>query len=297
MSIMKEYEGSVYIGVVGPDTEIGPCIDSIYRIQQRPGDSGPHSIRATKGYEARQKHIDNFIDSEHDFILLLDHDMTFPADTLERLRSHKLPYVSGYYMRRTYNPLRPVWFEYGPRNMWPMSPWTEDPQRGILHKLGASGWGCILLHRDVIMAVRDLLKGEPEVIEDDMDVWPYSLDAIMGAIRGLEEATAGDEINADLVRQSTSTLRNEIIPLRAKRDTVGSDVRFPFYAREAGFILWGDPDVRCGHMAQYPIHPDDFTGWRDADRRKLQDFTNEQVAKVRSNWLARRYELEGIDYA
>ena len=182
----KEYTGSAYIGIVGSDGEFGPCRDSIESIARRPGDSPLHFMRATKGYEARQRHINNFIEGKHDFILLLDQDQTFPPDTLERLRGHKLPYVSGFYMRRNLRTIAPVWYRPS-RGKWPMEPWVGTVKGGQLHPLGASGWGCILVHRDVIMGVRELLKGEWEVLEDDMDIYPYDLKRLLDAINGLDE--------------------------------------------------------------------------------------------------------------
>ena len=162
---MRQYEGSVYIGVVGP--EVIPTLEmiSIMNIQRREGDTIPNFHIGTKGYQARQWHVNKFMESEHDFILLLDHDMRFAEDTLERLRSHKLPYVSGLYMRRRFAPIMPVW--YRPFDgRWPMRPWLDVPERGRLHELGASGWGCILIHREVIEKTREILHGEDEIIED-----------------------------------------------------------------------------------------------------------------------------------
>jgi hypothetical protein len=229
-----EYSGSAYIGVVGSDLEYVECRDSIELMDTQPGDRRRY-VRATKGYEARQLILDEFLKSRHDFCLFLDQDQVFPVDTLTRLRSHKLPYISGYYMRRRFNPILPVWSEYPERNELPYVPWTREPERGKLHKLGSSGWGCILVHRAVVEGVRSLLKGEAEIIEDDMDVWPYDLKAVL----------KGEE---------------QLRPLRGdKRDTIGSDIRFPFFAREAGFTLYGDPDVRCEHMAHYQLGPDDYS--------------------------------------
>ena len=230
----KRYEGTVYIGVVGPDDIPVQAALSIVNIRRQDGDRIPQFRMGTKGFEVRQQHIDFFMDeTEHDFILLLDHDMIFEPDTLERLRSHGEPYVSGFYMRRRWGPIMPVWFE--PFNgEWPHRPWTTVPERGRLHELGASGWGCVLLHREVIESTREtVLKGERDVMEDDMDVWPYDLGAVL---RGEEEMR----------------------PLRYSKDNVGSDIRYPFYARAAGWTLYGDPDVRPKHILDYPLSADDF---------------------------------------
>jgi len=239
----KKYEGSCYIAVVGSEMENGQCRDSIEGIKRQKSDSPPVYVRATKGYEGRQLHLNNWYEkTKHPFMLLLDHDMIFPANTLETLRSHKLPYVSGFYMRRTFNPVAPVWFENGEAGTMPMKPFTFVPEKDRLYPIGASGWGCILIHRDVVTSARKLLKGEPEIIEDDMDIAPYDLSVIIKAL------DTGD----------VETLRKEIRPLRCVKDLVGSDIRFPFYARLAGFQLWGDSGVSCGHVVNYPIKMDDY---------------------------------------
>lgn len=231
---MKEYEGSVLIGVACSESIPTLAAASIMRLRLAEGDEGPVFIAATKGYVSRQMLVDRLMESDHQFLLLMDHDMIFEPDTLERLRAHKKPFVSGYYLRRQHAPMYSVWF-HPFSGEWPHEPFLDDPERGRLHELGASGWGCMLVHRDVIEGTRrDILKGEPEIIEDDMDVWPYDLGAVL----------AGEE---------------SIAPLRVvKDDVVGSDIRFPFYAAAAGWKLYGDPDVRPKHLHNYPLSPDDF---------------------------------------
>lgn len=267
---MKEYEGTVYIVVAGASFEIGECRDSIARIVTRQGDTGPHYGRATKGYDARQKHLNNFIESGQDFILFLDHDMYFLPDTLERLRSHKLPYVSGLYMRRQWKTLAPVWYRKF-EGKWPMEPWVGKVADDKLHEIGASGWGCLLLHKDVIHATRKVLKGEPEVIEDDIDIWPYDIKQVMRAINGLGNlAETNDKIDAPLVKAYHDILKEEIKPLRCVRTVVGSDIRFPFFALQAGFQLMGDPQVKPGHNVNFPLNPDMYN----------DNFTDEQFAEA-----------------
>ena len=267
----QTYQGTVYTGVVGPETDYSISWRSILAIERIPGDSPPNFFVGTKGYELRQMHINKFIDSDYDFILLLDHDMTFPPDTLKRLRAWGKPYVSGLYMRRQFDPIAPIWFEDNPDGLWPSEPYARDPERGRLHKIGGSGWGCVLIHREVILNTRKLLKGEPDVIEDDMDIWPYDLDAVFEAL------TQGD----------IETLREEIRPLRYDKVPVGSDIRFPFFARTAGYQLYGDPDVRCGHLLHYPLSPDDFTGTPPEFKGRLAETTAEKINEARATWLAR----------
>ena len=266
----------VYIGVVESEIEYGECRDSIQNITTREGDIGAVFIRATKGYEARQQHFNNWLhQTDCDAMLLLDGDMIFPKDTLERLRSHNLPYISGAYLRRTYAPPAPVWFEYG--NSFPYKPFTDKFEPNKLYKIGASGWGCMLIHREVAEAVKVLLKGEQFVLEDDLDVYPYDLKRILGAMDAIEEG----DLNA------VKILREEIRPLRAVKDIVGSDIRFPFFAKMAGFDLWLDTGVMCGHMLNYQLHPYDYINTPDETVKNIS-------ASVKESWVK---EVDRLDKA
>ena len=269
------YNGSCYIGVVGNELETAICRDSIANIKLQKGDMLPYPIRATKGYEARQTHFNNWLNNtDCAFMLLLDSDMVFPENTLERLRSHGLPYLSGAYMRRTFAPPAPVWFE--PFEDWPYRPWTSKIEADKLYHVGASGWGCILIHRDVAEAVRPLLKGEDFVIEDDMDVMPYDLNRITAALDVLDNMTRQDA-PAKALADYVAILKDEIKPLRATKDLVGSDIRFPYFAKLAGFDLMLDTGVMCGHVVNYPITPSDFINTPDETVQNLSEQINKQV--------------------
>lgn len=254
-----EYKGSVYVAVVGSVFENGVCRDSIEGITLRNKDERPHYIRATKGYEARQMHLNNWYENtKHPFILFLDADMIFPANTLERLRANKAPFVSGFYMRRTIRPVLPVWFERGQDGVMPMKPLTALLERDKTYPIGASGWGCLLVHRDVITAMKPLLKGEPEIIEDDMDFYPYDAKKVTRALTTIREGLQGKKTDPKKAQKSLLTLVNELRPLRGLKDPVGSDIRFPFYAQLAGFPLLGDTGVCCDHVTDYPISINDW---------------------------------------
>ena len=292
---MNKYEGTVYTGVVGPEQDYSEAWRSIMDISRQPGDATPRFIIGTKGYELRQMHINKFIESNHDFLLMLDHDMIFARDTLERLRGHGLPYISGLYMRRQYQPMAPIWFEDNPRGLWPMKPFTDIPEKGRLHKIGASGWGCVLIHREVVLSVRELLKGEDEGIEDDMDVWPYDLAAVMGAIHGLRALVNEQPDRRTLLpalERHTEALEQEIRPLRATKDAVGSDIRFPFFARQAGYQLWGDPDVRPGHILFYPLTVNDYEGAGAEHAAVVTKSNAKHIRRGRKYWRDALRELE-----
>jgi hypothetical protein len=295
----KKYMGSCYIGVVGADLEYGECHETITNIYRRPGDEGPLFLRATKGFEARQTHLNNwFSKTGHAFLLLLDSDMTFPTDTLERLRRHELPFVSGLYLRRRYAPLVPVWFKPGPRGIVFQEPFMDVPERGKLYELGASGWGCMLIHRDVVTATKPILKGEPEILEDDMDIWPYDIPAVLDAIKGLREIAKikpPSSVGYPALEHHLSTLEREIRVLSGDKQIInGSDVRYPFFAHEAGFQLMGDPDVRCGHELNYPIHPNDYDVQpKEIIQTTVQESIHQQIEKLRDDTQEKIMALNG----
>ena len=271
--------GTCYIGVAEGGIEYGECRDSIELLEKRPGDS-LHFGRGTKGYEVRQQHFNRFIASEHEWLLMLDGDMVYPRDALEQLRSHGVPYVSGYYLQRRHSPLLPVWFH--PGDEWPLRPFLEDPERGRLHPLGASGWGCVLIHRDVIQDTRQkVLRGEWDVIEDEMAMWPYDLTEVMGAL------AAGD----------IDTLRELLRPLRGQYDRrpVGSDIRYPFMVRAAGYDLWGDPDVRPGHMLSYALQPSDYAAQGASTYATTMREVYDATDRGRALWTERMDYLAEMD--
>lgn len=259
---------TVYIGVAGPDVDYGPARDSIEAIERGPAD-GLWFGRGTKGYEVRQRHFNRFIESGHDWLLMLDSDMVFAPDTLERLMAHDAAYVSGYYVQRRYHPMLPVWFK--PGSEWPLEPFLEEPERGRLHELGASGWGCVLLHRAVIEDTRaQVLKGQWDILEDEMTFWPFDAARVMAAL------SAGD----------LDALRRELRPLRGQydRQPVGSDIRYPLLARAAGYTLYGDPDVRPGHIVNYPLTPDDYAGQHADTKAQLARQLGEATERGRAAW-------------
>lgn len=271
---------TVYIGVAGPEVDYGPARDSIEAIERGP-DDGLWYGRGTKGYEVRQRHVNRFLESGHDWLLLLDSDMVFAPDTLERLMAHGVPYVSGYYVQRRYHPMLPVWFK--PSAEWPPEPFLEEPERGRLHALGASGWGCVLLHRDVIEDTRArVLKGQWDIIEDEMVFWPFDAAAVQDAMREARMAA----YDPQAVLRALDALGRELRPLRGQydRQPVGSDIRYPFLARAAGYQLMGDPDVRPGHVVNYPLTGDDYAGQHQDTRAQLARQLGEATERGRAAW-------------
>ena len=84
----------------------------------------------------------------------------------------------------------------------------------------------------------------------------------------------------------------ELIPLRGVKDEiVGSDIRYPFYARAAGYQLYGDPDVRPQHMVSYPLTCDDYAGQSIASQTAMRVSLKEVVSTSRARIQS---ELAGL---
>jgi len=256
-------EGSAYIGVATSDLVVGQAQRSVQAMARRPGDAEPEYGEFTKGAEAREYFARQFLRSGHDWLLYLDGDMLIPPHLLERLRCHGLPCVSGYYVRRTFDLVLPIWYEDDPEFRWPMMPFRGTPQSGRLYRLGATGFGCWLIHRSVFEAVEPMLYGEAFVWQDDMDVWPYDLAALWAG-------------------------RDKLRLLRGTKDQVGADLRLSFFIRQAGFAIWGDPDADCGHYVHYPLGRNDWEGLPLDFRAAFARGTEYELEEIRAQWAAQR---------
>jgi hypothetical protein len=114
----------------------------------------------------------------------------------------------------------------------------------------------------------------------------------MAAMRGLRTLTTEtNALSLETLRRSvdeyTVVLEQEIRPLRALKDHIGSDLRFPFFAREAGFRLMGDPDVQCAHIVNYPLDPSDYESGMLADGKPTKAMIDLK-AKIHKDLRANR---------
>jgi len=181
----------------------------------------------TRGDSARQQHCEIFMaePDKWDALLLLDGDQTFPHDLIDCLWSHGVDIVSGLYFRRTFPPA-PLWYCRSDR--WPLQPmfeWKHLINDKGLVPIGATGFGCVLIKRNVFEYFdKHILKPKEPYIFNG----PYPERA--GHYR-----------------------------------SYGADLRFFDKANQHGLEVWGDPQAKCGHIGQFELTEESyemFGGWR-----------------------------------
>ena len=102
------------------------------------------------GYSVAQVRnlIADWIVKGYDYLFAVDHDVTFAPDTLKKLLEHDKDYVTGVYRQR----LDPEVIEiYGLDNLRKPA-YSELYGKGLV-EIGASGFGCVLVKRDVFVNV------------------------------------------------------------------------------------------------------------------------------------------------
>ena len=144
----------VLVGAVSAEQQYVKSLVSFYAMRLRKGD-----LRVAEygkpGIHAR-KIIGNLFEdkTEYGALLMLDLDMLFPNDMLEKLRTHDLDMVTAHYFRRRTNPMISV--IQVDRGGWPYIPLLDIPSDG-LHEAASTGFGAVLIKREPYMAVKNSL--------------------------------------------------------------------------------------------------------------------------------------------
>ena len=134
----------------------------------------------TSGTLSRLFNGERFLKSEHSHLFMLDADMIYPADCLERLRAHDLPVVSGLYVRRDPSePLPCAWYEPREVEDFPHVPLLEFPDDGLI-PVGAVGHGFLLMTREVVEDLVKALEPEPLFVRAPMPEWTGKGDLPVG---------------------------------------------------------------------------------------------------------------------
>lgn len=82
-----------------------------------------------------------------DYLFSVDHDVTFPPDTLKKLLAHDRDLVSGVYRQR----LEPEQLEIYDLNQVRMS--YSEIYNNPLVQIGGCGFGCVLVKREVFVSI------------------------------------------------------------------------------------------------------------------------------------------------
>ena len=212
----------VLIGLATSTTPPLAGTSCVYAIKRDPGDT--LMIRAyTRGDQSRTALWEDFKGSDAEWILFVDGDQSIPDYALRRLLSHKKKCVSALYFRRQWDPVVPIAFKDDPTFQWPMMPLYDYPRGNRLIKCGATGFGCWLIHKQVLLDAHKMM---------------------------LEEA------GYDVPLISDGQMK-EVIP-DARR--IGADLRLSYYIRRAGYDIWLDCGLPIGHYMDYAVGEEDY--WR-----------------------------------
>ena len=195
----------------------------------------------------RNQIVESFLEKRFGhWLLFLDNDVVFPADTMERLLAladpDEVPILGGLYL----TPLQPDPDDL--TRMEHLPTWTYDggqertPVLSVdfsepLMELHSCGMGCTLIHRRVLETMRDAYRDDP---------WKW--------------------FNHDLVQVGDR-----------EPERLGEDLAFCVRARNLGFKVHGTPDVRCGHIKTQLLHPLSYVEGRQPTTRSFMFMNRRQL--------------------
>lgn len=152
----------VLIAVCSHEVQHVGSIRSAYLIKQQEQDRFADEWR-WRGDVARESFVEGLLTNDYfyddDALLLLDGDQKHPADLLEKLRAdmeeYNLDMVCAHYYRRSTKPIQSLCYEIGD-GTWPFLPMLHPPRSG-LHEIALTGFGCVLIKKKVLKAVKETL--------------------------------------------------------------------------------------------------------------------------------------------
>jgi len=193
--------------------------------------------------------VRDFLRTDLDTLLMVDDDMTFPPDTLSRLRDNEPNWgydvVGAFYTFRVWPP-KPLTYKLMEQPPEPLSfrgDWF-NPQLGVKEgqvvPVDAVGFGFTLIRREVLEAM---------VNTDYGTEWTYMFKSL--SREGVFREMVG---KPDLRLEFTSFLDYG-------EGKESDDIPFSRRVREHGFRLAVDCGVRIGHIGHMPLGWDDMKRW------------------------------------
>lgn len=151
----------ILIAVPCMDMVAAPFAQSLATLQKE-GECIVSFIIGSLIYDSRNNLAKQAVSLDCDYVLWLDSDMTFPADTLVKLLKHAesgKDIVSGIYFRRV-APFTPVIFEkiekLDEHVTW--KNYDNYPKDSVF-EIGGCGFGCVLVKKDIFLEM--VLNGMP----------------------------------------------------------------------------------------------------------------------------------------
>ena len=120
-----------------------------------------YDLRVPEGYETTYQHfygynvdqvrnlIADWVVKGFDYLFAVDYDVSFASDTLEKLLSHDKDVVSGIYRQRNPDTQTLEIFEENDRDGYSHVEWEKIRGQGLV-RIGACGFGCVLVKRQVM---------------------------------------------------------------------------------------------------------------------------------------------------
>ncbi len=151
------------------------------------------------------------LESGAEWLFFIDSDVLVPQHTLERLLMHRLPIVGGLYYRRHPNTHAEVFrFAPGSTQLDPIPDYSLQPG---LNEVDGIGCGCLLIHRRVF-------------------------EALIPRVKKLTIPSGGT--NFEMYEFFKYSI--------AEPPFTSEDLTFCILAREAGFKIYCDTTISCGHI-------------------------------------------------
>ena len=228
----------VYVAGVSGEKQYLKSLNSFYELRVRPSDSKNLPQKVMRGDVARMTFCDSFLESDKDALLLLDCDMVHPPDLLERLREWDKDMVTAHYWKRT-TPMESV-CSVSPDGTWPYLPLDVRnlPLEGLV-EIDSSGFGAVLIKREVIQGVRSGLGEEGH---------PF-------ALGNAPEMSNGENVH------------------------FGSDMRFFHRTRELGYKLWLDCGLESLHASTFWLSRELYERLREPEWEGQQLWLIHQINK------------------
>lgn len=169
----------------------------------------------------RNKCVKAFLESEATYLLFVDDDQLFPADVGIRLARREKDIVCGLYFQRDLRNPNPHWYKYSGYKRH-----KDWGNKGHMYKTMIS---------EVAVLTRDIQPSDGPIVTDGMD---------------LVELDAGGT-GCTMIHRSV--LEKMKPPWFRSQGATNGDLMFFYKAKKAGFKVWGDPGVICGHLAYQSI--------------------------------------------